>query len=207
MDWVALAYTFGLIFVAEMGDKTQLAVVTQTCKYRRPWAVFVGATTALVAVTALGVVGGQVLGRFVPESVLRTLAALAFVVMGLFIAREASRVRADRSQVAACDYAGGEQFDCALDTGWDWRAFGSTLGLLFVAELGDKTQLAVMSLARKQGAPWSVFLGGAVALTAVTAVGVIGGQGLSRLIPERLLLWISAGLFITMGVLMGFAVL
>ena len=91
MDWLALASTFGLVFLAEMGDKTQLAVVTQTCKYGRPWAVFAGATLGLVSVTALGVAGGQILGRFVPPSVLQAVASAAFVVMGLLIALEASR--------------------------------------------------------------------------------------------------------------------
>ena len=60
--------TFGLIFVAELGDKTQLAVVTQTCKYRRPWPVFAGASLALALVTLLGALGGQLLARLIsPE--------------------------------------------------------------------------------------------------------------------------------------------
>ena len=67
MMWNTLLSAFGLVFVAELGDKTQLAVLTQTCKYRRPWAVFLGASIALTAVTALGAVAGQVLGQFVPE--------------------------------------------------------------------------------------------------------------------------------------------
>jgi putative Ca2+/H+ antiporter (TMEM165/GDT1 family) len=54
---------------------------------------------------------------------------------------------------------------------------------------------------------WAVFAGSALALTAVTAIGVIGGQGLSRIIPERVLLWISAGAFVLMGLLMGVGVL
>ena len=81
------------------------------------------------------------------------------------------------------------------------------LGLLFVAELGDKTQLAVISLTGNRQALWPVFMGGALALTAVTALGVVGGQGLCRLIPERLLRWISAVAFVIMGGLIGFGVL
>ena len=57
MEWGILFSTFGLTFVAELGDKTQLAVVAQTCKYRRPWAVFLGASLALTAVTLLGANG------------------------------------------------------------------------------------------------------------------------------------------------------
>jgi len=235
MDWGALASTFGLIFVAELGDKTQLAVVTQTCKYRRPWAVFWGASLALTAVTLIGAVGGQLLGQVIPPTVLRIIAALAFVVMGILIGREAAR--AGHNAIGeACEYLpgyhlsisgqktpprrgleqvspgcekilpGGEK-DCPPPAAWDWKAFGSTFGLLFVAELGDKTQLAVLSLAGKYKAPWPVFLGGAAALTVVTALGAVGGQGLCRLVPERLLLWISAVAFVVMGTLMGFGLL
>jgi len=148
MDWTVLFSTFGLVFVAELGDKTQLAVLTQTCKYRRPWAVFLGASLALTAVTALGVVGGQVLGRIIPEPALRSVAALAFVTMGVLIGREAAKAQADEpARGMSCDCVGdnGEEVSSVLAPAWDWRAFGSTFGLLFVAEMGDKTQLAVFS--------------------------------------------------------------
>jgi len=72
MDWQAVLGAFALVFVAELGDKTQLAVLAQTCKYRRPWAVFWGASLALTVVTALGAVGGQVVGQLVPASILQT---------------------------------------------------------------------------------------------------------------------------------------
>jgi putative Ca2+/H+ antiporter (TMEM165/GDT1 family) len=85
--WNALLSTFGLIFVAELGDKTQLAVVAQTCKHRQPWTVLLGAGLALTAVTALGVIGGQVLGRIIPEPILRTAGALAFMAMGVLVGR------------------------------------------------------------------------------------------------------------------------
>ena len=90
---------------------------------------------------------------------------------------------------------------------WNWRAFGATLSLLFVAELGDKTQLAVLGMTTQQATPWLVFVGGSLALTCVTALGVLGGQQLCRWIPERLLLRLSAGAFVIMGALMGLGVL
>lgn len=206
MNWGAFASALSLVFIAELGDKTQLAVISQTCKHRRPWAVFLGASLALTAVTALGAIGGQLLGQVIPEPVLQTVAALAFAVMGVLIGREA--FKAGRDSVAeALDCQIDAEADCPSKSALDWKAFNTTLGLLFVAELGDKTQLAVFSLAGKWAAPQSVFLGGALALTLVTALGVVGGQGLCRLIPERLLLWISAVAFVVMGVLMGFGLL
>lgn len=207
MDWSVLFSTLGLVFVAELGDKTQLAVVTQTCKHRKPWAVFLGASIALILVTALGAVGGRVLGKIIPESVLCIIAALAFVVMGILIAREAAKAGKETSGENACGYTEEAEVDCKPVSVWDWKAFSSTFGLLFVAELGDKTQLAVLSLAGKRGDVWPVFVGGALALTLVTALGVVGGQGLCKLVPERLLLWISAVAFVVMGVLMGVGVM
>jgi len=205
MDWSALLPTFGLLFVAELGDKTQLAVVAQTCKFRRPLPVFLGASLSLALITALGVIGGQALTRFIPEGVLRAVATAGFVVMGGLIWREATRPQeADDAEAAnACETDSG----AAWRGFWDWKAFGSTLALLFVAELGDKTQLAVLAMTSRQAAPWAVFTGAALALTGVTALGVIGGQQLCRLVPERLLLRISAVAFVVMGALMGFGVL
>ena len=80
-----LLSTFALLFVAELGDKTQLAVISMTAKHKMPLWVFVGATLALTAVTALGVLGGGLLTRFIPELILRKLAAVLFVVMGLLM--------------------------------------------------------------------------------------------------------------------------
>ncbi len=199
MNWQPLLSTFGLIFIAELGDKTQLAVMTQTCKHRRPWPVFVGATVALMAVTALGAAGGRLLGQLIPPDVLRYGAALAFVVMGVLIWREAAIEEVQAEEDVCCEV------DSAL--AWDWRAFGSTFSLLFLAEVGDKTQLAVLGLAGKQPSPWPVFIGGSLALTAVTALAVLGGRQLCRWISEEVLLRVSAGVFVVMGVLMGLGIL
>jgi putative Ca2+/H+ antiporter (TMEM165/GDT1 family) len=83
----------------------------------------------------------------------------------------------------------------------------STFALLFVAELGDKTQLAVISMTAKHKMPLMVFLGASLALVTVTALGVLGGELLTRIIPEAVLHKIAAGLFVLMGILMWFDVL
>lgn len=80
-----LLSTFALLFVAELGDKTQLAVINMTAKHKMPLWVFLGAALALVAVTALGVLGGELLTRFIPAEILRKVAAALFVVMGLLM--------------------------------------------------------------------------------------------------------------------------
>jgi putative Ca2+/H+ antiporter (TMEM165/GDT1 family) len=191
MDWDTAFTTFGLIFLAELGDKTQLAVLMQSCKYRRPWAVLLGASLALTVVTALGATGGQIAGSFVPARILKNVAAIMFVAMGVLVAREAMGTKNGDADPSC-------QADDRRSTAW--RAFVSTFWLLCVAEMGDKTQLAVLGLAARNQHSFPVFAGGAAALIAVTALGVLGGEGLCRLIPRRALLWLSSVLFAGVGI-------
>lgn len=77
--------TFGIIFLAEMGDKTQLAAMTMAADSKKPWAVFLGASLALVAVSALGVLVGTVVGDYVPLVWVKRVAATAFIVIGVLM--------------------------------------------------------------------------------------------------------------------------
>lgn len=201
MSWSAFLTALGLVFVAELGDKTQLAVVTQVCKSRRPWPVFVGASLALALVTVVGAMAGQALGRLVPQDIVRSVAVGAFLLMGVLMGTRAWRSRADKPLLEACNAAGSKESTRA-EGGWCWQVFGATLVLLFVAEMGDKTQLAVLGLAGESSSAWAVFLGGSLALIGVTALGVLGGEALCRLVPERTMLWVSAAAFIVVGALM-----
>ncbi|HOR01627.1 MAG TPA: TMEM165/GDT1 family protein [Anaerolineae bacterium] len=89
----------------------------------------------------------------------------------------------------------------------DWKVFGATFALLFVAELGDKTQLAVINMTAKHQKPWPVFIGAVAALACVTLIGVLGGEAITRLVPTQVLQKVSAALFVVLGVLMWFGIL
>jgi putative Ca2+/H+ antiporter (TMEM165/GDT1 family) len=85
MDLRVLLTTFGIIFLAEMGDKTQLAAMTMAAQTKRPWAVFIGASLALTVVSALGVVVGNVIGDYVPLLWVKRAAAVAFIAIGVLM--------------------------------------------------------------------------------------------------------------------------
>ncbi len=85
MDWRVLLTTFGVIFLAEMGDKTQLAAMTMAAQTGRPWAVLMGASLALVCVSALGVLVGSLLGEYLPLVWIKRAAAVAFIIIGVLI--------------------------------------------------------------------------------------------------------------------------
>jgi putative Ca2+/H+ antiporter (TMEM165/GDT1 family) len=83
MDWKLFASTFAAIFVAELGDKTQLAALSLAAGSSSKWAVFAGSALALVATSALAVLGGEMVSRFVSPIWLRRIAGVVFVAMGI----------------------------------------------------------------------------------------------------------------------------
>jgi putative Ca2+/H+ antiporter (TMEM165/GDT1 family) len=85
MDWRVFLTTFGVIFLAEMGDKTQLAAMTMAAETKKPWTVLIGASLALACVSAIGVLVGGTLGHYLPIVWIKRAAAVAFIVIGLLI--------------------------------------------------------------------------------------------------------------------------
>ena len=87
----------------------------------------------------------------------------------------------------------------------DWKLLLSTFGAIFLAELGDKTQLATLSLAAGGSSRWLVFAGSASALVATSAIAVVAGEALSRVVSPE---WLKRGagvLFVVLGVLFLFS--
>lgn len=82
----------------------------------------------------------------------------------------------------------------------DWKLFGSTFLAIFLAEMGDKTQLATLSAA-SAGSRWVVFAAAALALVATTAIAVAFGEGLTRIVPPVWIRRAAGALFIVLGVL------
>ena len=85
MDWRVILTTFGVIFLAEMGDKTQLAAMTMAAEKKRPWEVFIAASLALVAVSAIGVLVGNTLSQYLPLAWIKRGAGASFIVIGTLI--------------------------------------------------------------------------------------------------------------------------
>ena len=85
MDWRVLFTTFGIIFLAEMGDKTQLVAMTMAAEKKRPWEVFLGASLALAVVSAVGIIVGTALGQYLPIEWIKRVAGAAFVIIGVLI--------------------------------------------------------------------------------------------------------------------------
>lgn len=83
----------------------------------------------------------------------------------------------------------------------DWKILGTTLVTIFLAELGDKTQLATLSFASGGSSRWAVFLGASLALIATTALAVLVGESLGRVLPPSVLRRVGGALFVLLGIL------
>jgi putative Ca2+/H+ antiporter (TMEM165/GDT1 family) len=83
----------------------------------------------------------------------------------------------------------------------EWRLLLTTFATIFLAELGDKTQIATLSFASAGTSRWAVFAGASLALISTSAVAVVFGEALGRVIPPLLLRRIAGGLFVLLGIL------
>lgn len=182
MDTSAILSSFLLLFLAEMGDKTQLMAMTLAHRYRA-LPVIIGAFAAFLLLNLLAVLVGEGLARLIPRELVLLAAGLLFMVF------------AYRSWVDADD-DGGQ----AGEDGWRW-AWLTSFALIFVAELGDKTQLAMVALAAQSDAIWSVFVGGTLALWAVSLLGIVLGSTLLRRVPTHWVHRAAAVLFALFGMI------
>ena len=199
MEWLGpLAVAFGTIAVAELADKTQLVTISQACRY--PYApVLAGSALALICISAIGVIGGAALLLVLPREWLAIIAGAMFIVFGAVMLYRRGR-GAGTTGAGECPPDEGGAAGATPAPMSPWRVFGSTFGLVALAELGDKTQLSVIALTGKYANPWAVFIGASAGFVLVCTVGVLGGRLLAKRLGSGNLELVAAALFIVLGV-------
>lgn len=85
MDWKLLGTTFITVFLAELGDKTQLATLTFAASGHSRISIFIGSAAALIATSAIAVLAGESLSRFISPALLKTMAGAAFILIGFWV--------------------------------------------------------------------------------------------------------------------------
>ncbi len=178
-----------LVAALEIGDKTQL--VTISLAARHPWSlVLAGATAGLVTTTAIGAAIGGLLAASLNTwlTYIKLGGGVLFIVLGVWTLVQRIRRRKDAENERPVPSKRG--------------AFGEAFSLNFLAEFGDKTQIAVIILAASYDAPVSVFLGAGLGLTAICVISVVIGVGLAKALSEKWLAVVSTALFLVAGVLL-----
>lgn len=178
--WLSL----GLIFAAELGDKSQLMAMTFASRYRA-WTIVAAITAATAVVHLMSVALGAVIGAALPTDALSVLAGLAFLGFAAWTLRG--------------DELSGDEVARAKRTS---RSIFFTVALaFFLAELGDKTMLATVTLAADHG--WfGVWIGSTIGMVAADALAIVVGQQLGARLPERVVKIGAAITFVVFGVLL-----
>ena len=174
--------TFTLISLAELGDKSQLVCMTLAARHRH-WPVILGAASAFVVLNSLAVLFGAGIAAWVPEQVVAGVVAVLFALFGIHALR-------------STEDAEGEVVEERPGHG----IFFTTLTLIFIAEFGDKTQIAVAGLAGSM-ASVPVWIGATAALVLVSALGVLAGRTLLQRLPIVWLHRLGGGIFLLFALL------
>jgi putative Ca2+/H+ antiporter (TMEM165/GDT1 family) len=179
----AFLVSTGVVALGEMGDKTQLLAIVLAAMFRRPWPIIAGILVATLANhAAAGALGGWVARALGPD-VLRWVIGLSFLAMAGWM------LVPDKIDDQA---AGGKQ---------RFGVFGTTVIAFFLAEMGDKTQIATVALAARYADVVQVVLGTTFGMMLANVPAVFLGDRIAQKVSMRLVHGIAAAIFAVLGVL------
>jgi putative Ca2+/H+ antiporter (TMEM165/GDT1 family) len=184
MDLPTFLTTFGIIFLAELGDKTQLTAMALAARY--PWRkVFFGVAAAFALLNLAAVLLGSLLFTLLPLFWIKIVSALLFLFFGVTTLRAVRFSEEEEQEEEGRFRSRGPVITSFL--------------MILLAEMGDKTQLVTASLAAQRGSPAAVFAASTLALWSVSLVGIFAGSQLLRFISLSALHRIAGSLFLAFG--------
>ena len=172
-----------VVALAEMGDKTQLLALILAARFRKPWPIVLGILAATVVNHALAGAVGAWITQFMGPTAMRWILGISFIAM------------------AAWMLIPDKMDDEGIAEHSRWGVFGTTLVAFFLAEMGDKTQIATVMLAAQYQAFFWVVLGTTVGMMLANAPVVWLGDKLVKRVPIRMVHTVSAAIFFVLGLL------
>ncbi|MGA6157286.1 TMEM165/GDT1 family protein [Stenotrophomonas sp. NPDC087984] len=176
------AVVFGVVFLAELPDKTALAGLMLGTRYRASY-VFVGVAAAFALHVGLAIAAGSVL-TLLPHRLLQAIVGVLFLGGAAMLLLKKDD--------------GEEEVRKPADQSF-WKVSGAGFMLILVAEFGDLTQIMTANLAARYDDPLSVGVGAVLALWAVAGLGIVGGRTLMRYVPLRLITKVAALVMLALG--------
>ncbi|MFI7017079.1 TMEM165/GDT1 family protein [Streptomyces sp. NPDC050164] len=177
------AVVFGVVFLAELPDKTALAGLVLGTRYRASY-VFAGVAAAFALHVALAVAAGSVL-TLLPQQLVHALTGVLFLGGAAMLLMKKDEGEGEVRKPEDQSF---------------WKVSGAGFMLILVAEFGDLTQIMTANLAARYDDPLSVGLGAVLALWAVAGIGIVGGKALMKKVPLRLITQIAALVMLALGV-------
>ncbi len=177
---------FLLVFVAEMGDKSQIIAMTFATQYKKK-DVLAGVAIAAILNHGLAIVLGRYLSKLIPLNLIQILGGFVFIIFGLLSLKEEEL----------------DDFNSSKSLG----PIATVTLAFFVGELGDKTQLTAMTLASEAISPLFILVGTASAMVTTSALGIIVGSKIGDRIPDILIKIVSSVVFVIFGITKLYSVL
>ncbi|MGW0419060.1 TMEM165/GDT1 family protein [Streptomyces sp. NPDC003015] len=182
ISFTVTAVVFGVVFLAELPDKTALAGLVLGTRYRASY-VFAGVAAAFALHVALAVAAGSVL-TLLPQQIVQAVTGVLFLGGAAVLLFKKDD--------------GDEEIRKPRDQSF-WKVAGAGFMLILVAEFGDLTQIMTANLAARYDDPLSVGLGAVLALWAVAGLGIVGGKALMKRVPLKLITKVAALLMLGLG--------
>ena len=171
-----------IVALAEMGDKTQLLALVLAARFRKPWPIVAGIFVATILNHALAGAAGAWVTTLLGPQVLRWVLGVSFIAMAVWMLIP-------------------DKLDDSTDDTPRWGVFGTTVVAFFLAEMGDKTQIATIMLAAQYSAWLWVVAGTTLGMMLANAPVVWLGERITRLVPLRTVHLVSAVIFLALGIL------
>jgi putative Ca2+/H+ antiporter (TMEM165/GDT1 family) len=185
MHFMPLIVSFLVIAIAELGDKTQLLTLALAAKYPMEKVIY-GIFSATAVLMFIAVLVGGIIQRIIPMIFISILAGAFFIIYGLIII--APIKKEEKKEESEKMIRSSDPF---------WIVFGS----FFLAEIGDKTQLATFAMTAKYGTPIQIWIGATLGMVFVNLFGLLIGNVLKNYLPEKAINYLSGGVFIVFGAL------
>jgi putative Ca2+/H+ antiporter (TMEM165/GDT1 family) len=181
-SFTVAAVAFGVVFLAELPDKTALAGLMLGTRYRASY-VFAGVAAAFAIHVGIAIAAGSVLG-LLPHRLLQTIVGVLFLGGAAMLLLKKDDDEEEISKPADQSF---------------WKVAGAGFTLILVAEFGDLTQIMTANLAARYDDPVSVGVGAVLALWAVAGLGILGGRTLMKYVPLRLITKVAALVMLSLG--------
>jgi Ca2+/H+ antiporter, TMEM165/GDT1 family len=196
MSPVVILTVFGVIAVAELPDKSLFATVVLATRFRPLW-VWLGVTAAFAVHVTIAVVAGGLL-TLLPHRLVLGIVAVLFAVGSAYLLFGSPEESDEAAEEAAIEAARAAPPSAARAAG---TALLTSFSVIFVGEFGDITQIATANFAARYNQPLSVWLGAFIGLSAVTALAIVAGRGLLRVVPVALVRRVAGLTLAFLGVL------
>ena len=191
MDLAVIAVVFGAIFVVELPDKTFIAALVLSTRYK-PLMVWIGVGLAFFVQTLIAVLAGH-LTTYLPDLLVKSVALVIFLIGAVVLFRSAPGAEAEEKETEE-EYAAR-----ATDARTGLKAVSASFLVLFAAEWGDLSQLLTISMVAHYGHPASVFIGAWAALLAVSGLAVLVGRLLLQHVRLSLIHYLGAAVCLVLA--------